>query len=80
MRRTIMAWVPVPPDKCGECGRYTPQWYNERNADIADAYGEGVTSRRLAKAYGISEQRAVEIITDELGRRAYLTAWHEEDE
>lgn len=57
-----------------------PDYYNDRDADIATAYEEGVSSRRLAKAYGLSEQRTIEIITTELGRRAYLTAWYKEDE
>lgn len=72
-------WQPIPLDECGECGRLTPDYYSARNEDIADAYESGIPSRRLAKAYGLSEQRVVEIIKDELGRRAYLTAWHEED-
>ena len=73
-------WSPIPPDKCGECGRYRPGWYDERNHDIGVSYEEGVSSRRLAKAYGLSEERTIQIITEQLGRRAYLTAWHREAE
>lgn len=72
-------WQPLDPDKCSDCGRYRPGWYEDRNSDIADAYTEGVGSRRLAKAYGLSEERVRDIITQELGRRAYLSAWHEEN-
>lgn len=73
-----MDWKPIPPDNCPECGRSRPGWYDKRDEDIATAYTEGVSSRRLAKAYGISEERTVQIITRELGRRAYLEAWHED--
>lgn len=75
-----MTWQPIPRSACGECGRLTPDYYNARNDDIADAYESGISSRRLAKAYGVSEERTIQIITEQLGRRAYLTAWHEGDE
>lgn len=74
-----MDWTPLPPDKCETCGRFLPGWYEERNQHITDSYLEGVPSVRLAKAYGLSEKRTVEVITDELGKRSFLEAWHEED-
>ena len=73
-------WAPITPDKCTACGRYHPGWYEERNQDITDAYEMGISSTRLAKAYRLSEGYVREVITAELGRRAFLATWHKEDE
>lgn len=74
-----MSWVPVPDDLCPACGRATPDYYRTRDEDIAKHLGYGVSSPRMAKAYGLSEERVREIAIRELGKAAYLARMSDEE-
>lgn len=73
MGQTETDWAPLAVDECECCGRATPGWWEKRNDHIADSLGQ-VTSRRIAKAYGLSETRVREIAVEVLGKRAYIDA------
>lgn len=64
-------WKPLAQEKCEGCGRLSPGWYEKRNEHMADSLGK-VSSARLAKAYGMSEERVRQIVVEVLGKRAYI--------
>lgn len=66
-----VTWQPIEVEECDCCNRTLPGWYETRNDHIADSLG-AVSSRRLAKAYGISEDRVRTIAVEVLGKRAYI--------
>lgn len=66
-----VTWQPLPVEDCDCCNRTLPGWYETRNDHIADSLGE-VSSRRIAKAYGMSEDRVRTIAVEVLGKRAYI--------
>lgn len=66
-----VAWQPLPTEECDCCNRTLPGWWEKRNDHIADSLGQ-VSSRRLAKAYGLSEDRVRQIAVEVLGKRAYI--------
>lgn len=66
-----VAWQPIPQETCPDCGRLSPGWFDKRNEHMADSLGE-VSSARIAKGYGLSEDRVRSIVVEVLGKRAYI--------
>lgn len=67
-----MSFEPVPYDACPTCGRGTNMYYEARKVNMAAAFRSGVPVRTIASAYGMSQEWAMKLIEEQLGREAVL--------
>jgi hypothetical protein len=62
----------IPREICSECSRPTNGYYDRRAQHMAAAYRSGVPAQTIAKAYYISPDWAMKIITEQLGKEEVL--------
>lgn len=63
---------PIPRDTCSECGRASSDYYDARKVHMAAAFRSGVPAQTIARAYGISGEWAMNLITEQMGREAVV--------
>jgi hypothetical protein len=62
----------IPREVCPECSRPTNGYYDRRAQHMAAAYRSGVPAQTIAKAYYVSGEWAMKIITEQLGKEEVL--------
>ena len=57
---------------CPSCSRPTEGYYSERARHMAAAFRSGITAQTIGKAYYVSGEWAMKIITEQLGKEEVL--------
>lgn len=65
-----MTFQPIDRPVCSGCGRPEQGYYQARDAHMAAAFRSGVPVRAIAAAYGISQDWAMKVIQEQLGRES----------
>lgn len=74
----------IPRDICETCSRPTEDYYRRRAEHMSSAFRSGVPIQGIARAYYVSPQWAMTIVTEQMGKEAVLeiqaTYWAREEE
>lgn len=76
-------FAPIKRETCEGCGRPVESYYDDRKQHMASAFRSGIPVNQIARAYYISPEWAMKLITEQMGKEAVLevheTYWKDED-